>query len=340
MRFLGVMIIMIAHAEAPEWVNQLRNFGTPLLIVASALSYAVVYKNRELSILPFLRKRLSRLTLPVWIFLTGFFLLCYLFSLIVGMNYPFDVRTIISSYMFYNGIGFVWIFKVYIILALITPLALHYKRNVPSDSIYFISIVICYGIHELIIRVSAPCIPVHLEGFMNSVIFIIIPYSLLYLYGLKLGALSDRQVMFISASFLIVFASIAAYMKAHNGSFVPTEQYKFPPTIYYLSYALFALHAVYLFCRHAVGYMNPKVIIWLSSHSLWIYLWHIFAVSLWGYWVKTLGLMHGNPLTSLFKFLFILGFGILCTYLQTTAVKRYLAQDRCLVFRRIALLLT
>jgi len=48
MRFLGVLVLMLAHAEPPGWLFQLRNFGTPLLIVASAATYAVIYRDKTL----------------------------------------------------------------------------------------------------------------------------------------------------------------------------------------------------------------------------------------------------------------------------------------------------
>ena len=71
-RFAGVLVIMMAHSDPPGWISQLRNFGTPLLILGSALTYASIYKDKIINRSSFLKKRLKRLVLPAWIFLTFF----------------------------------------------------------------------------------------------------------------------------------------------------------------------------------------------------------------------------------------------------------------------------
>ena len=111
MRFFGVLVIMIAHSNPPKWLFQLRNFGTPLLIIASALTYSYIYENKKFELKKFYRKRFVRLTIPAWIFLTFFFVSYYLISIITDSSYQFDKMTIISSYLFGYGIGYVWIFK-------------------------------------------------------------------------------------------------------------------------------------------------------------------------------------------------------------------------------------
>ena len=110
LRVIGILVIIIAHADPPLWFFQLRNFGTPLLIITSALTHAYIYKERPLAILPFYKKRMSRLIFPAWIFLSFFFLLYILFSKIIGVDYPFSRENILLSFTFYSGIGFVWIF--------------------------------------------------------------------------------------------------------------------------------------------------------------------------------------------------------------------------------------
>lgn len=70
LRVIGILVIMIAHADPPLWLFQLRNFGTPILIVTSALTHAYIYRDRSIAILPFYKKRMSRL-----IFRPGSFLL-------------------------------------------------------------------------------------------------------------------------------------------------------------------------------------------------------------------------------------------------------------------------
>ncbi len=151
MRFLGVLIIMVAHANPPQWLFQLRNFGTPLLIVASALTHAYIYSTRELSLISFYKKRLFRLIVPAWTFLAFFFVAFFLAGKALNEGFPFTVSKIVSSFTFYKGIGYVWIFKVYIFLALITPAAIKIRNSKMSDAKYFLSLLGLYLVYELVL---------------------------------------------------------------------------------------------------------------------------------------------------------------------------------------------
>lgn len=335
MRFLGVLVIMIAHSLPPDWLFQLRNFGTPLLIVASALTYAYIYRNKELDPIPFFKKRLSRLIFPAWIFLIFFFAFNLVVSTLLNRIYPFNLSMVVNSFTFYSGIGFVWIFKVYIVLALITPLALRINNRISDKSRYFIYLIIAYVVYELILYLAAPLIPPFYADFFKRVIFVIFPYSILFLYGLKLGTLTNRQIWVSSIFFLLISVGIALYLKYDTGSFVTTQNYKYPPQLYYLSYSLFALNLIYLFCRRESNKINPKIIIWLSSKSLWIYLWHIFA-----FFVLDALLSSEKRLSlSIIRFVLLFGFGILATYIQSLLVNKYLMNSKFTYIQSIGKLL-
>lgn len=326
MRFFGVLLIMIAHATPPQWLMQLRNFGTPLLIVASALTYAVIYQAKVLQYFPFIKKRLSRLIIPAWLFLTFFFSVTYVWFKASGGDYPFSVKNIISSYSFYYGIGFVWIFKVYIILALLTPIALKIRALPISNQVYFSGLFVIYCLYELLLNLLQAAVPTNLKDFMDRVVFILVPYTLLYLYGMRLSSLSNRVIAAIAAVSIIVFTWFALHKINQFGSFVPTEKFKYPPNLYYLSYAFFWVNIVYLIVRNmsAPSGIARDVILWLSTNSLWIYLWHIMAVFMWNF---TLGEKVDGFTFFMLKFVFIFLFGCACTYIQTNLVHRYLSSS-------------
>lgn len=324
MRLAGVMIIMIAHASPPDWLFQIRNFGTPLLIVASALTYSVIYQHKPINSLPFLKKRLGRLCIPAWMFLTIFFSLSAFATLITGREYPFEIKEIIASYAFYNGIGFVWILKVYIILAFLTPLALYLRSLDLSNLRYFTALLIFYTCYEIALSFQLLYIPTFLLGFLNNTMFVVLPYAALYLYGFKLDSFSNRTILLLSASGLLLFTFLAGYKYYDSGVLTPTQEYKYPPTIYYLSYAFFALNLIYYFCRKLTISRGQSIIIWLSSNSLWIYLWHILAFYVWEFLLDYVVI--GFTLFVV-KTLYMLSFGMLLTYAQVSLVKRYFTKD-------------
>ncbi|MCR6650872.1 MAG: acyltransferase [Cellvibrionaceae bacterium] len=327
MRLIGVLIIMIAHASPPDWLFQLRNFGTPLLIVGSALTYALIYESRSLDVWKFYRRRLSRLVLPAWIFLSFFFLSFYVSSALTGENYPFSIRKIIGSYTFASGIGFVWVLKVYIILALITPFAVRFNRRISSPLSYFSLLAAGYVLYELSYLISEPYMRGAIARIMETVVFIVVPYSLLYLYGFRLAKLNPKYVAGVALISFLIFVGLFISKYMETGSPVPVQDYKYPPTLYYLSYAFFALNIVYLLCSRIrlEGQRLKAVIIWLSSNSLWIYLWHIMAFYIWK---QTMPDPDGDAVLFLLKVTFLLGFGVVSTMLQNTLVALIFTDDK------------
>lgn len=316
LRFLGVLIIMVAHARPPGWLYQLRNFGTPLLIVASALTYSVIYSNREMMTSAFIKKRLSRLVLPAWVFLVFGFCVTYIVAALTQTAYPFSRNEIIESFTFYDGIGFVWIFKVYIILALLTPLALKLSQSSASNQTYFSVLAAVYILYELIVASLTEIISPQLTEFFNSVVFVIAPYSVLYFYGMRLPSLSTKQVTGVIFISLMIFLMLMILKFISLGEFVPTQEFKYPPRLYYLSYAFFALNLVYLICRNLsiTNQAVRNVVVWLSSHSLWIYLWHIMGFFIWRFLIEDF--LNRGMITFVLNAAFLLLFGVAMTYLQ------------------------
>lgn len=338
MRFLGVLIIMLAHAEPPAWIHQLRNFGTPLLIVASALTYAIIYSNSEVATGSFLRKRLTRLTVPAWIFLTLFFSVTFVAADVLNKDYPFSAADIFETMTFYNGIGFVWIFKVYIMLALITPWAVKFSHSTLSNSRYFGSLLCLYMVYEAAIHSVSQLVPQQMTSFFNTTVFVVIPYSLLYLYGLRLGRLNDAQILRVVAVSLLVFLVLMFVLFLETGEWVGTQKFKYPPTLYYLSYSFVGLNLVYLFCRRFKlrdGVLSSWVV-WLSANSLWIYLWHILAYFFWASFLAGFG---GEYFGFILKGLFLLSFGIAVTYAQINIIN-HLCRVNTAINQRIKFLLT
>jgi len=212
MRFLGVLIIMIAHSEPPEWIFQLRNFGSPLLVIASALTSATIFKYKSIDIQSFYRKRLSKLIFPAWIFLTFYFAAVYIFCLLINRPFLYSKHTLLSTYLFTDGIGYVWILKIYIILALITPFALKIAKSNQPDSAYFYPVILAYGGYEFLVFLGNMYFPQ-----LSAAILPALAYSLLFLYGLKMNRLTIKQLLTVSFVSLAIFLSFVAYNFYYNG---------------------------------------------------------------------------------------------------------------------------
>lgn len=299
MRFLGVLVIIYAHTHPPDWIDQIRNFGTPLLIVASAATYAYIYRSRSLDVPKFLKKRVYRLLIPLWVFLTFYFGSIALLSLVINKPYPYETDTIFESYILHDGIGYVWIFKVYLYLAFLTPPLLAFYRNTRSDLRYYGILLMVFALYSVLCLYYERSMSEADYNLFSQYVLTILPYGVLYCYGLRLHTLRKQTILIVALLSGFLCGLMAVYLYQTTGDWVPTQEYKYPPQLYYLSYALLWINLIYLFAYSRIVKNIPTTIMqWLSGNSLWIYLWHIFAINVWDRIIPH----DGTFMTSFLKF--------------------------------------
>jgi hypothetical protein len=328
---MGLMIIMVAHASPPGWLFQLRNFGTPLLVVGSALTYAYIYKHRAIEPLQFYKKRLKALIIPPWIFLSLFFALYLIIAQFENIDFPFQGRQILESYLFLEGIGFVWIFKIYIILALLTPITVWINNRKSNHIQLILTIIIFYISYEILVAYLKLTLNTDTFKLISTTLLVLIPYGLLYAYAFTIRELNSKKLATIASAFLMIFLALAAYKFDKENGFVQTQSAKYPPTIYYLSYALFAIHTIYLIIRN-IKISQAQIrssIIWLSSNSLWIYLWHIMAFYTW----QSFEPPFNSYVNFLMKVIYLFGFGITMTLVQNKISHKI--SNRSIIFKNM-----
>jgi len=116
LRAIGLYAIILAHIASPWALHQLRNFDVPLMVFISGISFSLS-KTSSGPYLKYAWSRIKRLLFPVWIFLTLFFALSSLTH--VFGDYSFEV--ILESFTLSEGIGYVWIIQIFIIVSLLAP---------------------------------------------------------------------------------------------------------------------------------------------------------------------------------------------------------------------------
>lgn len=322
LRSIGILVIMVAHAEPPGWVLQLRNFGTPLLVVASALSFSLIYGSGVNSINVFYRKRLSKLVIPCWIFLCFFFGFYSLLFLSLGREIPFTSYTIFTSYTFYSGIGFLWIIQIYLFIALATPFAIRLSSKIEGNLFYYSLLFSLYIAYECI--VSLFVWEYKYQVSLKIVALNAGAYIIVFLYGMRLAKLKTSTIFLFTVAALFFFMLIASNLRFTVGEFISTQTFKYPPRLYYLAYAIFSINIIYLIARSSLLKWFFPLFKWISTHSLWIYLWHIFLFYAWFYYFETVG---GSIAASALMIAFLLVGSLGITYLQLIVVQRMLGKE-------------
>lgn len=313
MRFIGLSMIIFAHIGSYGVLFQIRNFDVPLMVLVSGMSFGLSYKVNE-KYFSYLWKRVKRLIFPVWIFLTIYFI-----SLLMLDPQSLDLgfKKVITSYLLISGIGYVWIIKVFILVAMISPLIFKLHTKISSHKKYFILLAFIFTLYEVFRYLSLPYIQ---NGTGKAIAYIthyIVPYGVVFAVGLRIPLLKNVQIKYFSIISLLFFVASAVGLYLFYGHFVPTQSYKYPPSIYYFSYALFVSCTLWFYSKEIetifIRVKLEKVITFMAHNSIWIYLWHIPIVKYFN--------AH-----FLIKYIIVISLATLLAFIQVSLVKKIITK--------------
>ncbi len=272
LRALGLVCILLAHSAPPRWLFHLRQFDVPLMVFVSGAVCALGESAASRSYLAYVSKRVIRLLAPTFVFLTGYFFLA-------AWTAPgrFDERTILRTFLLVDGIGYVWVLRVFLLVALLTHPLLWLKERC-SDRVYLGVILGAYLLYEWLWGAFAPVVVHH--GLLHYTVFYAIPYGCIFALGLRWPSFSRHRAAVWGVAGMLVWGAITLWAHRH-GDRINMWAYKYPPHFNYIWYAMGACHLLLagaLSLRLSASFKAP--VLFLSRASLWIYLWHILALNL------------------------------------------------------------
>jgi len=283
LRGIGLLCIILSHVGPPGFIFQLRNFDVPLMVLVSGASFSLSRAQDE-KYGPYLFSRFNRLVVPTWVFLTFFFGVTLLASLAAKRPFPFSAEKVLSSFALLGGIGYVWVIRVFFLVALIAPLA---KTILSSNrlTLFWLFVGLCYMIYEFAVHYFPWSNMEWLDVIFKEFVFCAVPYGLVMAIGMTMHQLNIQRRFIYAAILLLMFACIAGWFHIVTGGFVPTQRYKYPPTFYYLSYAVGVSLAVsgIVELLHIDSIFLGRLLAWIGKRSMWTYLWHIFILYLLGW---------------------------------------------------------
>ena len=287
LRFIGLSAIILAHITPPPLLFQLRNFDVPLMVLVSGISFALSYSGTT-SYLSYVWKRIKRLVLPVWLFLSGYFCVSAFLPAILPNDSSLPVKRIINHYSFLDGGEPTWIFRVFLLVALFAPVIYKLNQKIKSDRKYMIFIFAFCLMYGLFLHFSmpylglgrmVPLIGMKRGAVLASIIHYGIAYALVFACGLRIHRLSRREVGYCLLTSFAIFAIYGLMLTYTQGKFMPTQAFKYPPSVYYLSYSLFVSYALWLVRSNIVWSIEKikllPIALFMARNSLWVYLWHI-----------------------------------------------------------------
>ena len=298
LRCLALTGIILVHSKPALFWAQLRSFDVPLMVLLSAVCFNMNVGG-HFSYSSYLKKRFVRLVMPSWIFLTCYFIGNYALTKHISISKMIACYTLTTSWYF-------WIIRILFGMAIIAPFLKMLSDKMTIRNLLLICILM-FGATELLALLSSV--------YFYKLAIMFIPYAAIYQLGMNVKRFSGSSILKSGLLLLMVYIAIAVILYVFNGAYLPTGKFKYPPRIYYVTYALGA-SALLWYYRQGITKMLQimylhKFAQFVGSHTFWIYLWHIPFVD---YMVN----QYDSPTT----FVTVYFIAIVITYLQTTIVNK------------------
>ena len=299
LRCFAILGIIIAHIEPSRLWVQLRGFDVVLMVFLSAVC-AKGFEKENFSYSKFFVKRCIRLVCPVWIFFVAYYIGIYLFYYLPPLSEVIASFTLTSD-------RYVWIIRILVVLALIAPMIFNTTKRVSSKGIMLV-LLIGFMSCELLFNIHS--------GKIYDMLFMTIPYALVYVLGMNICKFTKRQHSIMAGFCLVAFCCFLLYYKVDFGVIKLTYEMKYPPCFYYISYGLAVTLLMWTYkdriYRVLYKMRLSRFFAFVGSHTYWLYLWHIPLVDI----VQG----HFNPLI---RFCIVFFSSLLVVAIQDALVKRY-----------------
>lgn len=307
LRVIGTMSVMIAHVSPPSWLYQMRAFDVVLLVLISGMSFTLSNTN-EVKYISYLRKRVKRLLFPTYKCITALFILCFIFCSVLKKNQLYSFEDIAYSYILSDhGMGYIWIVKVYLIIALLNPF-INKINNMLKNENFIIAIYISLLVFQhyfLKLEIVRDWI------ILSDYIVYIIPYCIASWIGIRWKTSTQKYKMKI-----FVLSFIATSVFCYQYGFIPNKD-KFPPDIFYFCYGVTGGIAMIRISSFILPYITAidknGIVRYLSRNSFNLYLCHIIVMLAYNMFANILSARIMD--SFFFHYIVILSVSILLTYI-------------------------
>ena len=208
-------------------------------------------------------KRFKRLIIPAWIFIVIFLAVFGAFEFAGIGDEKFSLGLIARSFLLIDGVGYVWVIRVYFLMALIAPLMKNFLLRLkwPYQIMTFIVLAL---IQQLLVVYTKDAFG-RLNIIYQYIFLYIIGYGLIYWIGMIVNKLSRKVILLLG----IIFTGVFIVIGVSSGQY-SIQAAKYPPQLYYIMYGLAASLFLVLIARTGVGNRlgKSKAVQFLSKYSL------------------------------------------------------------------------
>lgn len=285
LRFIGLVAIFMAHTFTSVVILQTVCFDVTLLILLSGAAFALTMnKNKKFHYGDYMWKRIVRLVLPTWIFLSVYFCICYVLSVNISPYHLVYSFTLLTEW-------YVWIIRVFLFIAALSPIILWQDRLIKNNTVFFLVVIVFFLFFDICTRDSMiefhsfDFINKHLRQYLLYMLLICIPYVMIYAIGFRITRFSNIEILLYSFIMLVIFCCMCTFRYHVNGEFVRSDVDKYPPHLYYVSFTL-GVSMLLWRIRKSIEKILIKIpftmncILFIGQNTIWIYLWHVLFLSM------------------------------------------------------------
>ncbi len=209
-------------------------FAVPVFVFCSSCLFFQKYRDTDISVIQYLKRRILRLYIPYSIFLLFFIPLVFFLT-----PKKITIQYIVKSIFLIGGVDINWLVLLFLFFTFLLPF-INYSFKKKKLLFIFYTVV----------------------SFASSILFIVyfpsfsykwimwLPWSQVVFFSLFF-VLYEKRKFFLPALFIILFFlfltsyQIERFIHHHTGLF----QNKYPPNIYFLLYGMCAIVVFYLIAR-------------------------------------------------------------------------------------------
>lgn len=267
LRFIGLSLIILAHSAPPLTIFNLRTFDVPLMLFVSGLT---LFNKRPDFSAKFFIHRILRLVLPVYIFMTFYFIIALAIQY-KGINLNVTKSDVIGTYMLLAG--YVWIIRIFLIVGILTPFLLYIRDHCSAIVIYCIAIITIIILEALISN------GVLMNNIIvNKYVYYGMGYSVPFLIALKFPKLNLKWQIGTIVMFVILLIICALFyinpLGIDGDNLIIFDKFKYPPQAYYLFYGIVGSLILYMLIVRMKLYKYLEIFSFIGCNTIWIFLYH------------------------------------------------------------------
>lgn len=271
-RVLGIFLVILAHCIHPSFIlHEIRTFDVVLLVFISGISFELSYSKNKGSYGKYIKNRFVKLVFHTWLFLILYY------SYIYTRGEKITIHAVVNSFLLIGGIGYLWIFRVMFINAIINPFLIKFQKN-KSCFILALLIIVILFINDEIYR----NITINIQSsVIYNLVLIFVHFTISYGSISFIGIIWNKFRKIEKISVFILITSIFVMMLFREKGFLINEN-KNPPQMLYISYGLMCSFLIYETLKRIKKIHFKNIILFISKNSMTIYLFHIIALSIVG----------------------------------------------------------